>query len=258
MKNHLTKLYFILISFLFISCAAPFTVIKSYQPVKQSEIKKIALFPVMIGGLQKPIFPLVDAAIFNKKPNSIASDIMQLQSKKVNGIRDDIATILEKYSKSKILYGESLKGSPSYSNLEKLHSSSSLITKDPNFSSIILADGDINPFKFIDANVHSFFKFPANYKLTIINICKGLEVDAIAINYSFLAFRNVQLFGYTAKLNLNTHLYLFDKFGNIIGEGKASSKGFQSKGKDISEYELVLDDYSTIFAPLVQNIYKSN
>jgi hypothetical protein len=42
--------------------------IYTIQPYKKNDkIKEIALMPVVIGKIDQPIFPLIDAAMFNKK-----------------------------------------------------------------------------------------------------------------------------------------------------------------------------------------------
>ena len=256
MKKYLNVLKLLTVFLLVTSCVTPFTVIKSFQYDKENKIEKIALFPVMIGKLNKPILPLIDAAIFNKKPNQIAPNIMKLEKTKVNDIEFDTAKILAKYFKCNVVYGDSLKILSQSVDLKRFHSSRGLTTNDPNFSSIILAESSINPFSFEEGNVAHYFKAPSNYSSIIRQLCEVLKVDAIAVSHSYLSFGNVQIFGISARLNLNTHIYLFDKNGNLLTEGVASSKGFQSKGKDISEYGLVLDDYPTIFDPLVQRLLK--
>lgn len=102
MKNKILSLSVALICVLFMNCATPLKIVKPYQHKKDQPLEKIGLFPVMIGKLNKPIFPLIDASIFNAKPNKISSEIMAMQGAKVLDIRNVASETLKKYFRAEI------------------------------------------------------------------------------------------------------------------------------------------------------------
>ena len=255
MKNMQLTGLFLGITFIFTSCASSLVVLTPYRQVTSDSIEEMALFPVMIGNLETPVFPLIDAAFFDKKVNSISNEIMTMQSKKVDEIRERTAEILEEYFNCKVLYGKELQAKESYDKLyQKYNFTQNLLLGELVFSKILVASGDMNPYPFIKGDVINHFREEQMYQVMVRNLCRELDVDAIAVGYSRLWFGNVQPFGISAKLKLSTYIVIFNKEGKIIGQGNASSKGFNTKGKDVAEYELSLDDFSLIFRPLVQKI----
>ena len=146
-----------------------------------------------------------------------------------------------------------------YKKLSKTHNfNSALQVKDDNFPLVITSTGDINPYKFANGNVVKYFKEQVNYKQTIQYLCKELNADAIAVSFSKLTVASVSAFGINGYIRLDTYLYIIDKNGNIIANGYALSKPVASKGKELSDYQIRLDDFSIIFDQMVNKLVTNN
>ena len=246
------KITFLLLAItLFSSCAK--MIIKTAVPYQKTQQNiKIALFPVMIGKVEQPIFPLIDASMFNKRTNKIADQIMDMQKKEIDKIREVAANTIKKYIGSEIIYSENLHKTERFKNLIKTNNyTNSLIIENDNFPVVLISSGDINPYKYTNGNVISYFKESNNYKETIINLCKELDVDAIVINYSNLNIIGVTAFGGSANIRLDTYLYVISKNGELLGNGYAYSKPIVIKGKEITDYKMVIDEYPNLFEALV-------
>lgn len=255
MKKNIKTILIVVISSFLMQCAGPLSVTKAYQHNPQQPIKRMGLFPVMLGKPYKPVLPLIDAAIFNKKLHGIASEITALQKDKVIGLRETASTTIAKYFKAEMIISDSLISHPFHVSLgQKKDLFKGLQTEDQYFPEVITAPNDLAPFRFEKGEVLKYFKNPEKAKFVISNMCKEFDLDALAVSYSVLNFSNVLPFGISANVNLITSLYIFDKQGNLIGQAQAYSRGFQSRGKDVAEYELALDDFQAIFEPLVQKL----
>ena len=249
----------VIASLLLFSCAAPLKIVKPFEQNVEKPLKQIALFPVLIGNLKKPTFPLIDAGIFNKKPNDRALQIIDMETTVIDSIQKDAAQILTNLLKTKVIYGADLQQLKNYQKLQKERNyKENLITNDSKFPTILMASGGINPFRFTDGKVSLFFKDANRYKGLINYLCKELDVDGIAVSYSHLQLNNVQVLGSFAKLNMYTHFYLFDSNGVLRAESSATTEGFNVKGKDIKEYELALNDFSALFDKMIKKLIQTS
>lgn len=240
---------------LFSSCGSSLRIVKPYSVDPQKPLEKVALFPVFIGKLKKPIFPLIDAGIFNAKPNDLAPLINQMEVRMVDSIQKESARIISNHLNTVVVSGEGLMELENYKKLKNERNfTENLLTNDPRFPTIHMATGNINPFKFSEGNVTSYFKVENRYKGLINYLCNELNVDGIAIVYTQLMLNNVQLFGSYARLSLYTHFYLFDDRGRLRGESTFVTKGFNTNGKDLQEYELALKDFSPLFDAMFKKL----
>ncbi len=97
--------YFTICTLILTSCATSYV---SYYGKKVDKVQSITLFSTMIGKIQQPVFPLIDAAIFNAKTNSIADQIIDLQKNNIDHFREIVASSLNRNFNCEILYGPSL------------------------------------------------------------------------------------------------------------------------------------------------------
>lgn len=246
-------LLLLVVSAIFSSCAS--IKVKSRVPYNDLQtINKMLLFPVMIGEIKLPVFPLIDAAMYYSNVNNIADQIMDAQKKTVDIYRETAAIILEKYFNCDVLYGESLQNEEGYKELMKTHNfKSALRVENDNFPIIITSTGDINPYNFNDGNVNEYFRYADDYRQTVQHICEELNADALAISYSRLDVVGVGMFGLAGNIRLDTYLYIFDKNGNTIAYGYAYSKPIYSDIR-VSEYTHRLNDYYNIFDLLANKL----
>jgi hypothetical protein len=205
---------------------------------------------------------LIDAAVFNQKTNSIADQIMDLQKQNVDKCQAIVASSLENNFHCKVLYADTLRNSTGYAELkEKFDFKSSLRTKNDHFPLIITAKDDINPFRFENGDVLEYFNYSADYKSIISELGKRIDTDLIAVSYSTLTITGAGVFGIYGYLRLDTYLYLFDKYGDLISDAHTWSKPENISGNQIDEYQAQLDNLSIILEPMMDKLilkYKAN
>ena len=171
-----------------------------YYGTNTEKIEKIALISTIIGKIDQPTLPLIDAAEFNYKTNDIADKINQLQIQKVDEYRSLLASSIKKYFKCSVIYGDSLHYAQEFGILkEKYDFPEALKINNKNFPKLICGSNDINPFQFENGKVTEFFKDPVNYQNPISVICKTLGADIIIVSFSRLLVYGTSAFGKMRK-----------------------------------------------------------
>jgi len=231
------------------------TVRVSYSGKKIAPIKSIVLYSTMIGKIQQPIFPLIDAGLFNEKTNSIADQIMDLQNKKVENYRTICTNSLKKHFNCIVFSDTLLRYLPEYSELgNTFNYQKQLRIDNDHFPKILISSNDVNPFQFDNGNVPKYFSDNKNYKSIIIEICNKLKMDIVAVSYSQLSVVGVGIFGAWGYLRLDSFIYLFDKDGVLVSHGQTWSKATNISGKDIEQYKNQLDVLPFIIEPLLLKV----
>lgn len=244
---------FLLILVLFILCSCAVHKVTYYEkPV--DKVENIVLLSTMIGSPGLNPIPLIDAAIFNPKVRSKAREIAELEKRYVDQFRENLASAVKNKLNAKVIYGPNLHSMPEYIELKnKYNFPEALKIDDEYFPEIIIASGDINPFKFIRGDVREFFKKEVNYKQTIAEIAKTLNADLIIISYShFLA--NAGVFGIYGALFLNSSLYIFNKEGELVFSADAISTAKSTSGTDIADYQETLEKFPTVIEPVITEV----
>lgn len=241
-----------IVALLVLSFSSCSTIRVNYYSTAPKKVNNIALVSTMIDKIQQSPLPLIDAAVFNKKTNDIADQIMDLQKKSIDKFRDLIGDNLRNNFKCEVIYGDSLHKLNGYNELsEKFNFKNALRLKNDNFPLIITATDDINPFNLDNGNISIYFHNSLNYKSTIKEIAKQLNVDYIAVSVSRLA-SGAGYFGITGMLQLITNLYLFDSEGNLVVEASNFSKATNVSGKNIDDYNDQLHNISIIIDPMMK------
>ena len=236
----------------FSSCA---TMRVNYSGKKVQKVQSIALVSTMLGKLQQPLFPLIDAAIFNDKTDKIATQIMELQQQHINRCRETIASKLQETFSCTVLYSDSLHAIEGFSALKESYNfESALRIQSPYYPFIVTPSDDLIPFKFQNDNVLNFFANKANYKSTIAAIAQQTKTDLIAVSYSTLTVVGFGMFGIVGNLNLTTHLYLFDKEGDLITDAHTWSPTMAISGKEIRDYATQLNSLPIILKPMLDKV----
>ncbi len=249
------KLFLFLGSTILISGCISMQIITDTPFIKTNTVKKIAIIEVMVGKPIQAIFPLIDAGIFNQKMNKISDQIMDIERKKASLYRDALATQMEKKFGCEIIYGKKLQELPNYEILRKdLENKNALLTENDNFPAVFLADGEFNAFSFEKGKVNTYFSKNLSTSTAAIELCKNLDVDAVAISYTHIYTHNVTSFGFSANMRLFTYLYILDKKGVKIGEGSGLSNLVSIRGKEAVDYNLVLDEFNILINPLTTQL----
>jgi len=234
-KNVLKTIVLAILAIAFTSCS---TMKINYYGKKIENVQSITLVSTMIGKFQQPIFPLLDAGMFNEKTIKIADRIMDIQQKNIDKYRDIVAGSLKTNFKCKVIYGDSLQNTDGFESLKSSSNfKNNLRTENDHFPYIITAKNDINPFRFEKGDVVKYFATPENYKSAIAKIGEKTNTEYIAVSYTTLAVGGVGYFGIYGYLMLDTYIYIFNKNGDLVADGRTWSKPTSIGGKEVEEYQ---------------------
>lgn len=257
MKN----LYFLIlvISVLIITSCSSFKVDIKGKTAEVKKLKNLAVINVYICPPRVPTFPLIDAGIYKGSFNDIYDDIALLHSKYADTVVNYFGAQLEKYTKSKILYGE---------NLYSILTPEAIKKNDIKSYSLILDNEDF-PKIPIHKNALSFFDFskessPANFfttnnikkeKLQIGKICELLDVDGIIIVYFSVSTTDIGIFGINGDRCLEEKVLYFDRSGSHLCSGIINSKEKTGSPDDLVNYESVFLEYFKFTDLFMRKLY---
>jgi hypothetical protein len=251
MKNEITKTIIFCIAIAFLaSCST----VKVTYPVKYSnKIDKIAVTSTYLG-VYKPVLPLIDAAVMNERINSIAPEITNTLEENIDVLRETIARLLKEDLNCEVLYGSALHENPNFDEVKKNFSfEESLVNENRNFPGIVSSSGDLIPFDFNNGKIVPYFKDPKNYKYPVSEICNKLGVNYLFVSVSMLIPVPGSLM-VRSKIALNTYMYLLNKDGECIANGRNVSKTVPYTPDEIEGYQLMLDAHSEVFTPVISKM----
>jgi hypothetical protein len=249
------KTYFRLIFTLFIvvilSSCNQIRVLTSIPYSKSQRIRSVALMPVVIGKIDQPIFPLIDAGMFNSKTNKIANLLIDEQTKIINAFRDSLALIISNQLKINVLSGDELYENPGFGEVQ--HNASSMETEDKEFPYLIIPDKEKMPFICKKGNLPKALLSEENKKICI-TICEKLKVDAIAVSFLNLSVLGASAFGISGALATSIKVSIIDKNGKLVSEGFIVGKNTPINGKKIEDYKLKLNEYPFLAEILIKDM----
>jgi len=207
--------------------------------------------PVVIEKVDQPVFPLMDAAMFNKKSNKIADSTTLDGKKMIDTFRYSLAQFMTEQFGANVIYGLELSKRAGYSYIENI--TESLQTNNEHFPVFILADGDKMPFYIKKGDIEDALD---NEKAEMIvkDICLQLNVDALAISYTQLNVLDGGGFGISGNVALITQIFMFDKNGIPLSSGCAQGKYTTINGKYIHEYRSKLKEFPFLSEILVKDM----
>lgn len=256
MKNLTSQITALIVTVLILSsCSA----LKVTFPSKNTEkVGPVALYATYFN-IQKPVIPLLNAAITNERVNSISGELIPMFNENNNVFRESVAKSLKTQLNCEVIFGEALHQNPGYAESKKMYDFNfSLVKNDENFNEIIISKNDNNPFEFKKAKIRNYFTgdYDTNekyYTSPIKNICKSLNIPNLAISVSTLMITAGDILTRDKGLLIN-EIYLFDKDGNCIAYGKNNSKLEPLKTDEVESYQMQLDKHSEIMLPVVEKI----
>lgn len=245
-KNYL----FSCLMFSLISCNQ-IRVITNVPYPKTEKVKTIALIPVVIGKIDQPIIPLIDAGMFNEKTNKLAVQILKEQKNIVGPLRDTLAKQIAKTLKVNVIYGDQLYNYPGYAEIK--NDTESLKTEDKEFPILILPENEKMPLICKKGNVPKAILNDQN-KEAIQKICTILNVDAIAVGYTKLSVIGAGMFGTTGTAALSMQVFIIYKSGLILSDANILGKRLTINGKKIEEYRYLLNEYPKLTEILIKDL----
>jgi len=257
MKNRL--LFLLLLSAILITSCSTFKIDIDGQQEKVKNWKSLVVLEVLISPPDAPLFPLIDAGIYKGNFNDIYGEINVLHEKNADSVVKHLGHLFEQYSKSKILYGESLFAIFSPENLKKYDIKTySLILDNENFPKIPLPKYAKNFFDFSgESSPTDYF---GNKNLNLIKprlkkICELLNVDGLLIVTFSVPTISVGMFGINGDRLLNGELLFFDNDGNNICSGEIRSEKSTGKAGDLTNYEFLFFEYYRLTNLFLRKLY---
>jgi hypothetical protein len=250
MKNVLKKTAGLLLALALLSSCS--TVRVAFPTSENKGIDKVAFISTYVD-IQKPVIPLINAAIINEKTNSISAEITGMFEENVNVIREDVAKQLKDNLNCEVLFGSVLQNTPGFKEVKETYNlDNALIKNDTYFPEMIACKGDINPFEFNKARVAVYFRKP-NYTNTVADICKKLQVNYVLVSYSLLVTVPGSLL-IRGSIAPYTYLYLFNKNGECIASGSNYAKAVTFNANELEGYQQALEKQPELLTPIMEKI----
>lgn len=224
----------------------------TFSSSEKQKIEEIALVSTYLG-IQLPVLPLLDAAVMNEKTRSMSNEINLLFEESIDGMRAKVASLMEGRLNCKVIYGESLHQRPGFKEFAESNSPAGvLVTGVDDFPEVVSATGDANPFLFEKGNIAKYFKEPSNFRSTIVDICKQLDLDYIAVTHTQLSPSPGSLVLPATLFNLTT-VYLFDRNGTLLATGR-NTLYIRYRATEFEGFEQALDIHEATITPIIDKI----
>jgi len=204
-------------------------------------VDTLNLTATMIGPLQLPVLPLIDASIFNDKPNSIASDIITEEQKVIDDYQSILIQSLEQNLHVKVI--PSSKFSSESAN-EFMVRDGAVQVANNNFPLVLFSQGGINVVDFgKKKDPYDIFKDNPEINKNIAKLANELHLKTVLLSFNQLIVTGVNMLGIYGTLRLESYLYLFNKDGKLLIDVFGKTKSTHINGKELSDYKFQLDSF---------------
>jgi hypothetical protein len=197
----------------------------------------------MIGPVFLPIFPLIDAGVFNEKVFKISNEIMDIEQRQMANFDSILIASIENVVPVK-----------------KVNSQKKSIVKDGEGERVVQLQIDNKDFPIVyisknstnlvefgkGRNLQMMFRESELLKKNIIKFASENNSSPIMLVYNRLAVVGVGYFGLTGNMRLETYVFIYDSYGRLIVEANGFTKPKLISGKDVGEIEGVLDEYEDL------------
>jgi hypothetical protein len=257
MNKNFLYLIFLFLTFLTFCSGLKLDIKGQEEKVKKWE--SIALLEVLICPPETPVFPIVDVSFYKDKFKNIYDEINFFHDKNADTIVKYLGHLLEKYSKSKIIYGENLFTLLSTDSLKKYKIKTyPLILNNEYFPKISLPNYFLNFFDFLGESSPAYYFEYANLdiiKPQIKKICKLLKVNGILIVIFSINTVLVGSWGNDGNRLLYCEFLFFDKEGEKICSGEIESEQTWGRPDDMLNYKFVFCEYYLITDLFLRKLY---
>ena len=235
------------------SCASTKVGVRTTIP-NGLNLDTIALVSTAIGPLFQPVFPLIDAAAFNKKTNDLADVILAEEEILVAEFRQTLLADLRRHVSASFTTVDDFGNGP---EIERFRAGASVQTENRNFPVALFAPGDLNVITFDNAkNVDRLFEATPAFTERIKSIAAATGAKSIAVSYNRLAVIAAGAFGASATLRLETHLFVFASNGRQLFEIFGVTKPTTISGKRVEDYSFQLSQFKILSDMMAQELKK--
>jgi hypothetical protein len=252
MKECIKKIVLSLFAIIALSCCG--------TAQNTEKINEIVLISTSLD-IKKPVIPLIAASVLNGITNSISNEITGMFKDVIDSMRITVAEVIKNEFKCDVIYGTKLYDMPGFLQLKENYDFKDwLQTGDENFPQIIIANDDINPFKFEKGKFEKYFRNSENYKNTIIDICKNLNANYIAVSQTLL-FPIPSNLIQPHKLMMSTNFYLFNRDGICLGNIDRMAelpKGMKFEPDNVNSYREIIYQLPDVLTTSLKKYVKKN
>ncbi|WP_341227929.1 hypothetical protein [uncultured Arcticibacterium sp.] len=234
-------------------------VLKTKKTYTENAISgKVGILNVCIGKPLQAVLPLLDAAAFNGKMNKLSDQIIDAEREAILEYQVILGNKLVEEFSFEVLSSQRLSDLEGYQEVKNMfHQKESLLTENDNYPILIIGERDVVPFLFNKGKYIQYLTGDIDYSRVLLDICKKLELGGIAINVIHLNVQGVSTFGVAANARLNSSIFLFNDNGKLVGHTDAFSKINGIRGKEIADYQNLLDMYGELTSNALKDM-KSN
>jgi len=214
---------------------------------KIKELENIALLDVYISSPALVVGSLLEAGVYYGNYQDVFLDIDLLHQLYVDSMTTHLANVIENYSETKVLYGDSLYLSFTNEKLKEFEIKTySFKLDNSDFPKLHHTKNALNFFDFTNiSHIDNFFlpEILDDIQPQIKKICEALKVDGIVITYMTVVTYDYNILSSKGKRFLRCKMLYFDKDGKHIGTGKLHSQESSGYAEDISDYQNVLRQF---------------
>jgi hypothetical protein len=238
MKKLLT---FLSIAMILSSCYSTKVLVdtRNDQPIA---VDTLFLVSTMIGPVEQPVFPLLDAAAFNSKTNDLADQILVEEQKIVEKYETLLIESLNARLPVVVKAGEDI--TSALANQYRINIGIQINDKD--FPVVFFSEGDINILDFDKKMDMSYIFNNVGLKRRIAKIASDLNLENVLVCYNRLCVVNVGSFGFLGDLRLESYLYLYDSDGELLMTANGRTMPTTIDGNQINQYKFQLDNFRAL------------
>lgn len=246
------------VTLFFCSCASTKLSV-SAEAVKEEagQLRRIALLMFAFEPVDKPVFPLIDAAFIRERVNDLGPELSLLVTQRIDEYRDKTARSLAQRLNCEVLYGQQLSSLGGFVACTELYNfTDRLKTEDEAFPEIHLASEEVNFFPIKDGDIQSTFFYRDNYDAIVKDICRKLDADAVAIVHSHFRVKSPDVIMSRANIMMYTYLHVIGSDGNTLVKGEIRSATVHGNPGDIWDYNGVYVTFPANWDALMNEVGK--
>lgn|GEM_PF-5763980 len=218
----------------------------------------IAVIQFVVSPPEVPIFPLIDAAIYNSAVDEIVTDILDTNQLKANDLAEYTREYFNENTSVFLLCGQDYFNSPSYSSLKDKIEIFSTELDDADFSEMAIPTHSYNFFDVFE-NAFPLNYFYSNLDLnkpneTIAKIAKELNQKVVAIIVTGNIPFNPGFFSSRWGTYNKTIIFFYRDNGTMILSASVNSEEIKAKGSSRQGYSFIIDKYKDNLKEIIEEL----
>lgn len=218
----------------------------------------VAVIQFVVSPPEVPIFPLIDAAIYNSAVDEIIPDILDTNQLKANELVEFTKDYFNENTSIHLLCGQDYFKSPSYSSLKDKIEVYSTELNDDDFVELAIPTHSFNFFDTFDGSlplyhINSILDIDKPDE-KIARIAKELNQKVVAIIVTGNIPYNPGFFSSRWGTHHQTRIYFYRDNGTMILSAEVNSEEIKAKGSSRQGYSFILDKYKDNLKEIVEEL----